>query len=296
MLDIKKMRAASEAGQWSLDKFDWDAPGRPDREEAVRYQGFLSDVVWIELVAEPVFQAMTRQVEDADLAAVYDLFGRDERRHAEAEMALMRRWRLLKAGEMPMAERNVMRMYEALAKHSHALHPSVLSGMTPLLELLLDGALVRFLYGQVTDPVFRDVFDHINKDESRHIAIDFYALEHFAETRGPWQLVHDSARACTNAHLMQGLLFGFFPYVARARDNLASFGMDFTLIRKMLRRYIDLGESNAAIRKNPVFRAVRVYARKLERDDYRLEDALLRLSDAVGDLSFAVPPTVQPAD
>ena len=75
--------------------------------------------------------------------------------------------------------------------------------------------------------------------------------------------------------------------MARARGNLASFGMDFTLIRKMLRRYIDLGESNAEIRKNPVFRAVRVYARKLEREDYRLEDALLRLSDAFSNLTVS---------
>ena len=45
-----------------------------------------------------------------------------------------------------------------------------------MLEVALDGALLKFLLDEVHDPVCHQVFEKINNDESRHIAVDFDVL------------------------------------------------------------------------------------------------------------------------
>ena len=50
-----------------------------------------------------------------------------------------------------------------------------------MLEVALDGALVKFLLDEVADPLCHEVFDKINSDESRHLAVDFHVLELLGE-------------------------------------------------------------------------------------------------------------------
>ena len=54
---------------------------------------------------------------------------------------------------------------------------SLLGTVIPMLEVALDGALLKFLLEEVHDPVCHQVFEKINNDESRHIAVDFEVLD-----------------------------------------------------------------------------------------------------------------------
>ena len=280
-MDLARMRRACEDFQWSVDDVDWDAPGHADRATAESLRGFLSDVVWVEYVAEPIFTAMADNVTDPDLQAIYRSFSADERRHADAELELMVRWGLLRRGEMPSPNVNIRTLHRQLSKHSAAIHPSVLVAVIPMLELLLDGALIRFLMEASDDPVLHSAFARINRDESRHLAVDFYVLETDAQQYSTLGHARNIVSTVTNRHILWALFFGFIPYLGRARLNLEAMGLDYANVRRMLRRYVDLGDDNPAIARNPCYRAVRLYAAKLARGDFVLEDMLARLSDAV---------------
>ena len=182
-MDLIRMRQACEDYQWSLDDVDWAGPGCADRETARSLEGFLSDVVWVEYVAEPIFEEMANHSVDPNLQAIYRSFSADERRHADAELKLMQRWGLLNPGEMPTPNVNIRTLHHQLARHSAAVHPSILVAIMPMLELLLDGALIRFLMEATDDPVMHSAFARINKDESRHLAVDFYMLQADAEEK-----------------------------------------------------------------------------------------------------------------
>ena len=54
---------------------------------------------------------------------------------------------------------------------------SLLGTVIPMLEVALDGALLKFLLDEVHDPVCHQVFEKINNDESRHLAVDFEVLD-----------------------------------------------------------------------------------------------------------------------
>ena len=280
-MDLARMKAKCARLQWSLDEIDWDAPGRISQSEAARLEGFLGDVVWIEYIAQPIFQAMARNVEDEDLREIYESFARDERRHAEAEMELMHRWGLLKRGMMPSPNLNIRVLFDQLSKHCHELHPSILSSIIPVLELVLDGALIRYLSEAVDDPVFHRAFDLINRDESRHLAIDFHVLSQCGQDASMGWHARNISGALINPHILMAFIFGLMPYLARAWNNLAYMGMDLKLVKKMLRRYVDLGDSDAGVARNPCYRVVRRYAAHLERGELRFEHFLVELSDAV---------------
>ncbi len=53
----------------------------------------------------------------------------------------------------------------------------MLGTVIPMLEVALDGALLKFLLEEVNDPVCHQVFEKINNDESRHLAVDFEVLD-----------------------------------------------------------------------------------------------------------------------
>ena len=280
-MDLARMKAKCDRLQWSLDDIDWDGPGKLPPEEAKRLEGFLGDVVWIEYIAQPIFQAMAKNVTDPVLRAIYESFAEDERRHAEAEMEVMHRWGLLKRGTMPSPNINIRVLFDQLSKHSHELHPSILSSIIPVLELVLDGALIRYLSEAVDDPVFHQAFDLINRDESRHLAIDYHVLAQCGSDASMGWHARNISTAVINPHILLALTFGLMPLLARAWDNLEHMGMDLNLVKKMLRRYVDLGDSDKGVARNPCYRVVRRYAAHLERGELRFERLLVELSDAV---------------
>ncbi len=54
-----------------------------------------------------------------------------------------------------------------------------------MLEVALDGALLKFLLDEVDDPVCHQVFEKINNDESRHHCGRFRGARHDRARQGP---------------------------------------------------------------------------------------------------------------
>ena len=165
--------------QWALADIDWDAPGAETISDEFRpkLKAFMADLCWIENVGARGFAAMATKAPTPTIAEIYRYFHAEEQRHANAELALIKRWGMLEDGEIPEPSVNIRLAIEWLDKYADDMPLSVLGTVIPMLEVALDGALLKFLLEEVHDPVCHQVFEKINNDESRHIAVDFEVLD-----------------------------------------------------------------------------------------------------------------------
>ena len=179
--------------QWSVDDLDWSLP-RPalprDKEEAV-VQYFI-DMAGIELLAGALFEVQRKTATDPTLKKIFATFVADEKRHSAVATRL--------------AEHYDVHHYRAYAEspsltafrpHFLALvenvSPEVAIAYITSGELILDVALLRSLDDYVDDDMSHRAMELINRDESRHIAIDFHMTEHYCSdehlaeiARRPW--------------------------------------------------------------------------------------------------------------
>src|SRR5437868_3044973 len=102
-LDLDDTLARIKDRQWALADIDWDAPGADtiDAEFTPRLKAFMADLVWIEHVGARGFAALVNKAPNQTLAEIYRYFHAEEQRHANAELALMKRWGMLEEGEIP---------------------------------------------------------------------------------------------------------------------------------------------------------------------------------------------------
>ena len=101
-IDMQAMLAKIKDRQWALADIDWDAPGaetiRP--EFRPKLKAFMADLCWIENIGARGFAALAKKAPDPTLAEIYRYFHAEEQRHANAELALMKRWGMLDDGEL----------------------------------------------------------------------------------------------------------------------------------------------------------------------------------------------------
>ncbi len=177
-IDMDVMLAKIKDRQWALADIDWDAPGAEmiSDEQRPKLKAFMADLCWIENIGARGFAALAKKAPTPTIAEIYRYFHAEEQRHANAELALMKRWGMLDDGEMPEPNVNIRLAIEWLDRFSDDMSLSILGTVIPMLEVALDGALLKFLLDEVDDPVCHQVFEKINNDESRHIAVDFEVL------------------------------------------------------------------------------------------------------------------------
>ncbi len=180
-MNVDKMLSRCVREQWELDAVvDWSAPvtpASPEMEEAV-VQCF-TDMAAIERLAAALFQEQARRAESPALRRIFESFVADELRHAEAAQRLAVRHdvrRLRRYAERPALTRFAASFVEAV----RCLPPDVANAYIMVGELILDTALLRSLDDAVDDVVTREVMRLVNRDESRHIAVDFHMFDYYA--------------------------------------------------------------------------------------------------------------------
>ena len=256
--DFTAMLAKIKARQWALVDIDWDAPGAETITDAQRDQlkAFMADLVWVENIGARGFAAMATKAEDPTLKEVYRYFHAEEQRHANAELALMRRWDMLEDGQVPEPNINVRLAIEWLDRYSDDLSLSVLGTIIPMLEVALDGALVKFLLDEVADPVCHEVFAKINADESRHLAVDFQVL---------------------------GVLM-YIPLLNRVRDNIVGMGLPEKNLYRAMQRYASNGDRSAGTRRLPLYQVFKRHAAVVpdrSHPYHHMADLMVRASDRI---------------
>ena len=283
-LDLEKMLARIQQRQWALADFDWDAPGaeRITEEQRPSLTAFMADLVWIEQVGARAFASLSRQADDPVLAEIYRWFHAEEQRHANAELALMHRWEMLEDGRVPEPNNNIRLVFNWLDRFGDDLPIGVLGSVIPLLEVALDGALLKFLLDEVHDPLCHEVFDRVNNDESRHLAVDFHVLG-LLGARSPEDPRRALVRSLTNPGVLTSLPIAI-PLFRKMRDNIVGMGLDESRLYASIERYGQLAARDSGAERNPSYRVLRHYSQMIVDEDswlQQLASVLVVITDAI---------------
>lgn len=286
-IDTITMRDKIRSSQWALEDFDWDAPGREtvteNPELYAKLKPFMADLMWIEHVGARGFAAMAKKAPDDTLREIYTWFHAEEQRHANAEMALMRRWGMLDDEDgVPEPNINIRLVIEWLDRFADDMPLGALGSVIPMLEITLDGALCKFLLDTVDDPLCHEVFARINADEARHLGVDFHVLETLGYPPIYRQLLSWSG-TMLDPRMMLGIL-AYLPLLNRMRDNIVALGLSEDRLFDAMRKYRRVGGTPQG-RRSPWFQTISRHAAvvidRRNRFYHRPIDALVRATDHI---------------
>ena len=284
-IDLEKMLAKIKNSQWALADIDWEAPGAEliTEEQWPKLKAFMSDLMWIEHVGARGFAALAKVAPDETLREIYTYFHAEEQRHANAEMALMRRWGMLEGDEIPEPNINLRLVIEWLDKYSDDMPLETLGSVIPMLEIALDGALCKFLLDTVKDPVCHQAFEKINDDESRHLGVGFTVLE--MQGHGElYKLAIRTAGTLMRPTLILGIL-SYLPLLNKMRDNIVEMGLPEESLYKVMKKFETIGGRTAEGRRNPWYQIISRHGRvMIDRKNYYYHvpvDAMVKASSYI---------------
>lgn len=284
-IDLEKMLVKIKSTQWALADIDWDAPGAEliTPEQWPKLKAFMSDLMWIEHVGARGFAALAKVAPNDTLREIYTYFHAEEQRHANAEMALMRRWGMLEGDEIPEPNTNLRLVIEWLDRYSDDMPLEVLGSVIPMLEIALDGALCKFLLDTVQDPVCHQAFEKINDDESRHLGVGFTVLE--LQGHGElYKLAIRTAGTLMRPTLILGIL-SYLPLLNKMRDNIVEMGLQEESLYKVMKKFETIGGRTEEGRRNPWYQIISRHGRVMvNRRNYAYHvpvDAMVKLSDLI---------------
>ena len=256
-LDLDNVLARVKDRQWALADIAWEAPGAEEisEEQWPKLREFMADLVWIEQVGARGFAALANKAPNDTLADLYRYFHAEEQRHANAELALMHRWGMITDGEVPEPNINIRLAIDWLDRYADGLSLGALGTVIPMLEVALDGALLKFLLEQVHDPVCHQVFDKINNDESRHLAVGFEVLDMIGSGPLYQRLVVDVAGVLRPSLLLGALMY--VPLLSKMRDNIIGMGLDEQRLYGAIKKFAALGDRSPGTRRSPIFQILK---------------------------------------
>ena len=259
-IDMDVMLAKIKDRQWALADIDWDAPGAEfiTDEQRPQLKAFMADLCWIENIGARGFAALAKKAPTPTIAEIYRYFHAEEQRHANAELALMKRWGMLDDGEMPEPNVNIWLAMDWLDRFADGMSLAVLGTVIPMLEVALDGALLKFLLEEVDDPVCHQVFEKINNDESRHLAVDFEVLDMIGNAKAR-KLAIDFVGSVASPGLIIGTIM-YVPLLNRVRNEIVAMGLRPERLYKAVQRFSTLGERGQHTRRVPTYRVLKRHA------------------------------------
>ncbi|MDT5099226.1 MAG: hypothetical protein QOC76_2963 [Mycobacterium sp.] len=259
-IDMDVMLAKIKDRQWALADIDWNAPGAEmiTDEQRPQLKAFMADLCWIENIGARGFAALAKKAPTPTIAEIYRYFHAEEQRHANAELALMKRWGMLDDGEMPEPNVNIRLAMDWLDRFADGMSLAVLGTVIPMLEVALDGALLKFLLEEVHDPVCHQVFEKINNDESRHLAVDFEVLDMIGNAKAR-KLAIDFVGSVASPGLILGTIM-YVPLLNRVRNEIVAMGLQPERLYKAVQRFSTLGERGQYTRRVPTYRVLKRHA------------------------------------
>lgn len=259
-IDMEAMLAKIKDRQWALADIDWTAPGADmiSDEQRPQLKAFMADLCWIENIGARGFAALAKKAPTPTIAEIYRYFHAEEQRHANAELALMKRWGMLTDGEIPEPNVNIRLAIDWLDRWADDMPLSLLGTVIPMLEVALDGALLKFLLDEVHDPICHQVFEKINNDESRYLVVDFEVLDMIGHAKVRRLLID-----FVGHHATPGLIIGAItgaPLINRIRNEITAMGMEPERLYRAVKRFKELGDRGERTTRVPTYRFLRRYA------------------------------------
>jgi hypothetical protein len=201
-MDLRRMLERCRRDQWSPSDIDWSRPPRAlSAAEEVAFVQHFTDMAGIELLAAALFDEQRARATDPVLREVFASFVEDERRHSEVAARLARRFDVHGYREY-RPNPALVRFTPNFVDTVRHLSAEIANVYITTGELILDVALLRSLNDAVADPVCAQAMERINRDESRHIAVDFHMIDYYSspayladEARRPPRPLRERARA-----------------------------------------------------------------------------------------------------
>ncbi len=215
-MDLSVMLEKCEREQWKVGDLDWSKrPRDMSREDEMAIVQYFTDMAGIERLAGALFAQQERNADDPTLKRIFATFVTDEVRHAHAAQML--------ADFYDVHKYKLYQPNPALTKFTphfvnavRFLSPEIANAYITAGELVLDVALLRSINDYVGDDMSASAMELINRDESRHIAMDFKMTEYYstpayreklsARTRPPL------ARRLRGAWALAGLMYHAAPF------------------------------------------------------------------------------------
>lgn len=293
-IDLEKMLTKVKSTQWTLSDIDWDAPGREliTQEQWPKLKDFMADLMWIEHVGARAFSAMSKKAPTETLREMYAIFHAEEQRHANAEMALMKRWGMLD-GDIPKPNKNLRLIIEWLDTYADDMPFYILGAVIPMLEVALDGALCTFLLETVDDPVCHQAFELINGDEARHLGVGFSVMEAQGINKTMIELAQMAARA-VDPRMLLGIL-AYLPLINKMRDNVIKLGLPEEKLYSAMNKFARIGGRTAEGHRNPWFQIIQFHGKNVvDRNKKWFHmpiDAMVKVTDKIPEKSLPKVPT-----
>lgn len=174
------MRDKCVREQWSVGDLDWSVPPRAmSRAEEMAVVQYFTDMAGIERLAGALFREQHARTEDPTLREIFASFEKDELRHAHCAQMLADHYDLHRYRYYQPSP-HLVRFAPAFVHAIRYLSPEIANVYVTAGEILLDVALLRSIDDFVDDDMSRQAMHRINRDESRHIAIDFHMVEYYS--------------------------------------------------------------------------------------------------------------------
>lgn len=179
-MNLERMLEKCLRDQWSIEELDWSlVPRAMTESEETAIVQYFTDMAGIELLAGALFEEQAKRSDDPVLRQILETFVVDEARHSAVALRLAKHY-----------DRHGFCSYRrnpslvAFTPHFvnavRYLSPEVATYYITAGELILDVALLRSLNDFVHDEMSEAAMERINRDESRHIALDFHMTEMYA--------------------------------------------------------------------------------------------------------------------
>lgn len=179
-MNLESMLHKCHRDQWSVGDLDWSGTPRPmSRDDEIAIVQCLTDMAGIERLAGELFETQRLRTDDPVLREIFATFVKDELRHSHAAQMLADYYNVhhYKHYVQSSALQKFAPHFIAAVRQAplEVANTFILGG-----ELMLDIALLRSLNDYVDDDMMRRAMHLINRDESRHVAIDFQMVEYYA--------------------------------------------------------------------------------------------------------------------
>jgi hypothetical protein len=179
-MDLERMLRMCREGQWSPSDLDWSQRPRlmAESDEIAIVQLF-TDMAAIERLAGALFVEQERRTTHPILREIFSTFVKDEVRHAQVAQMLADHYDVHHL-RVYRTSLNLERFFPAFVDAIRLLSDDVANSYITCGELILDVALLRSLDDYVGDAMSAQAMALINRDESRHIAVDYHMVEYYA--------------------------------------------------------------------------------------------------------------------
>lgn len=180
-MNLERMLSMCRKGQWDVDRdLDWTVAPRPmHRDEEIAIVQYFTDMSGIELLAGALFEEQRKRVDDPTLKKIFATFVVDEKRHSVVAQRLADFYDVHHYRDYTMNPA-LDAFFPHFINAIRHLSPEVANVYITAGELILDVALLRSLNDYVRDEMSGRAMDLVNRDESRHIAVDYHMTEHYA--------------------------------------------------------------------------------------------------------------------